>query len=302
MDYVSLGQKIKQQHPEYSDLSDEEVGKKVVAKYPQYLDLIDQPTSNESVGRYLEPQIVPALQTIFNIPKAESMASQEMSQQGPFAAPSPQLREAFGGTSIDTGNRFINSLLDAAKMTYTSTGAGANLGTGAAFIKALIPYLTYGGVNQLKDKLASQDTNAWTGKDIQASLVDKLTSGNKLGNVKSDVETIVNDLLTRRMPGGFSHYNTYTTGDINQLAKNIGQAERGGYDPTEAAGMVRSAGTSLIKDVVPATKFPYQVSTALSKIPGPDILKNPVSWPLSLLGGGALLRKAGPIVRSILGF
>lgn len=170
---------------------------------------------------------------------------------------------------------------------------------GAKLLKALTPYLTYGGVNKLKDTLASKDPNAWTGKDIQDSLVEKLTAGNKLGNVKSEVETFVNDLLTKRMPGGFSNQQTYGTGEMNQLAKNIGTAEQGGYDYSSVPGMVRSAATSLVKDVAPATRLPYQAATFLSKIgsvPGAGfLLKNPITWPVAAWGA----EKVPGVIRSI---
>jgi len=31
---------IKAKHPQYSDISDEELGRKIVAKYPQYQDIV----------------------------------------------------------------------------------------------------------------------------------------------------------------------------------------------------------------------------------------------------------------------
>jgi len=39
--YIDLGQKIKAKHPQYSDISDEELWRKIVAKYPQYQDIVD---------------------------------------------------------------------------------------------------------------------------------------------------------------------------------------------------------------------------------------------------------------------
>lgn len=39
--YINLGRKIKEKHPQYSDISDEELGRKIVAKYPQYQDIVD---------------------------------------------------------------------------------------------------------------------------------------------------------------------------------------------------------------------------------------------------------------------
>ena len=39
--YIDLWQKIKSKHPQYADISDEELGRKIVAKYPQYQDIVD---------------------------------------------------------------------------------------------------------------------------------------------------------------------------------------------------------------------------------------------------------------------
>jgi hypothetical protein len=154
-------------------------------------------------------------------------------------------------------------------------------------IKSLIPYLTYGGVNRFKETLANKNPNGFLGKDLQSSFVENLTSGNKLGNVKSDVETIVNDLLTRRMPGGYSNQNVYNAGDLNQLGQNIGKFEQG-YDYGTPGNVVRTAVTDLVKNVAPETKFPYMASSFLNKIgnvPGVGgLLKNPITWPVAAWG------------------
>lgn len=272
------------------------------AEIDQYLNKQTAQSPDESLLSYLMPQTPRAIQNLFNIPAMEKQVSQEIKQKGAFAAPSPKLRQLAGGTSVDTGNRFINSLLDAAKMTQTAGRAGTELGTGWAAVKALIPYLTYGGINKLKDEIANADQNAWKGKDIQDALVKELTSGQKLGNVKSEVETTVNDLLTRRMPGGFSNSSTYTTGDLNQFGKNIGMGEQGGYDFSSAPGMVRSATTGLVKNIAPATKFPYWASTQLNRIGGVPgvggLLKNPITWPVAAIAG----KKIPGVVKSVFGF
>ena len=41
--FEQLGQRVKQTHPEYNDLSDYEVGSRVVNKYPQYRDMVETP-------------------------------------------------------------------------------------------------------------------------------------------------------------------------------------------------------------------------------------------------------------------
>lgn len=41
--FEQLGQRVKQTHPEYNDLSDYEVGSRVVSKYPQYRDMVETP-------------------------------------------------------------------------------------------------------------------------------------------------------------------------------------------------------------------------------------------------------------------
>lgn len=251
--------------------------------------------SDNSLLRYLEPQILPFMQNVFNIPATFKQTKKEAKEKGPLAAPSAELRTLAGGTSTDTGNRLLNSLLDALKITQTNTRAGAEVGTGASAIKALIPYLTYGGINKLKDKLASQSPDAFKGADVQSSLVEKLTSGNKLGNVQSDVETTINDLLTRRMPGGYSNQNVYNAGDLNQLGQNIGKFEQG-YVSGTPGNVLRTGVTDIVKNAVPATKFPYQASAFLNKvgkIPAVGgLLKNPVTWPIAAWGSSKIPKTA----------
>jgi hypothetical protein len=166
---------------------------------------------------------------------------------------------------------------------------------GARLLKALLPYLTYGGINKLKDKLATQDPNAFKGADLQSSLVEKLTAGNKLGNVQSDVQTTINDLLTRRMPNSFSGSNVYNAGDLNQLGQNIGKFEQG-YMSGTPGNVVRTAVTDIVKNVAPATKFPYQASAFLNKIgkiPAVGgLLKNPVTWPIAAWGSAKIPKTA----------
>lgn len=48
MDLAGLGQKIKQTHPEYSDIPDHELGQKIVTKYPQYGNMVT--AANPVVG------------------------------------------------------------------------------------------------------------------------------------------------------------------------------------------------------------------------------------------------------------
>jgi hypothetical protein len=251
--------------------------------------------ADDSLLRYLEPQTLPFLQNLFNMPTTFKQAKVESKEKGPFAAPSSELRALSGGTSTDTGNRFLNSLLDALKTTSTATRAGAEVGTGVSAIKALIPYLTYGGINKLKDKLAAQSPDAFKGADLQNSLVEKLTAGNKLGNVQSDVETTVNDLLTRRMPEGFSGSNLYNAGNLNQLGQNIGKFEQG-YMSGTPGNVVRTAVTDIVKDVAPATKFPYKASAFLNKIgkiPAVGgLLKNPITWPIAAWGSTKIPKTA----------
>lgn len=251
--------------------------------------------ADDSLLRYLEPQILPFLQNLFNIPATFKQAKVEAKEKGPLGAPSPELRALAGGTSTDTGNRFINSLLDALKITSTSTRAGAEVGTGISAIKSLIPYLTYGGINKLKDKLASQSPDAFKGADIQSSLTKELTSGNKLGNIGSDVQITINDLLTRRMPGGFSGSNVYNAGDLNQLGQNIGKFEQG-YMSGTPGNVVRTAVTDIVKSAVPGTQLPYKASAFLNKvgdIPAVGgLLKNPWTWPVAAMGGSKIPKTA----------
>ena len=151
-------------------------------------------------------------------------------------------------------------------------------------IKALIPYMTYGGINRLKDQLAAKNPNAFKGADVEKSLINELTGGNKLGNVQSDVQVTVNDLLTRRMPNGYSGQNVYNAGDLNQLGQNIGKFEQG-YSYGTPGNVVRTAVTDIVKSAAPETKFPYAASSFLGKIGKVpvvgNLLKNPVTWPIA---------------------
>jgi hypothetical protein len=272
--------------------------REVIAGTRREVGGVQQPS--DSLGRYLEPQIIPFIQNLLNIPQMYSQASQELKQSGPFAAPSPELRGLMGGTTKDTGSRLMNSILDALKITQTSTRAGAEVGSGAALIKALWPYLTYSGLAKFNEKLRQLNPNYSQGSDIQKSLTEQLTGGNKLGNIGSDVETTVNDLLTRRMPGGYQSTGTYGAGDLGQLAQNVGKFENG-YISGTPGSVFRTGVTYLIKNIAPETQIPYKVLSTLSKIPevpivnkipflGPAISpKNPWTWLGYLTAGkGAL--------------
>jgi hypothetical protein len=47
---AQFGQTIKAKHPEYSDLSDEDVASRVLAKYPQYKDMVAQPQATATMS------------------------------------------------------------------------------------------------------------------------------------------------------------------------------------------------------------------------------------------------------------
>jgi hypothetical protein len=252
--------------------------------------------SDESLGRYLKPQIIPFVQNVLNIPQAVKQAVKETKQKGPLAAPSPELRQLAGGTMTDTGNRFLNSLLDALKVTQTSTRAGAEVGSAATLVRALIPYLTYGGINRLAEQRSSQGPDVGTGKDILNTLTENLSTGEKMGNIPSEVQPTILDMLKNRMAGGFNALQNYSTGDLYQTAKNIGTGEPGGYDWSQPAGQIRSALTDLVKLNAPDTRFPYWAATQLSKLPG--ILRNPVAWPFE----GYVASKIPKVAKGLLGF
>lgn len=48
--YVKLWQMVKSKHPEYSDMSDEELGQKMLAKYPEYKDIVSGQTT--AIGQW----------------------------------------------------------------------------------------------------------------------------------------------------------------------------------------------------------------------------------------------------------
>lgn len=54
---AQFGQTIKAKHPEYSDLSDEELGSKMLAKYPQYRDMVDVPAAEPAPSRFASKAI-----------------------------------------------------------------------------------------------------------------------------------------------------------------------------------------------------------------------------------------------------
>lgn len=212
-------------------------------------------------------------------------------------------QKAKGGDWLGAIGQTVNPL-DQAEANAPMVGpAAATAGTYVGvpmMIKALLPYLTYGGINKLLEKKVQQDTTAATGSDIQSSLVDKLTKPGYggLGNVRSDVETIVNDILNKQMQGGFSRTQPYTTQDIYKTAQNVGSVSN--YSPGELE-TVRQGLTGLIKDIVPETQGLYKTVSALSKIPEVPYIKdipfvgsaispkNPWTWPAyAAAGKGAL--------------
>lgn len=72
MSLATLGQKIKAKHPDYNDMSDEEVGQRVLAKYPEYKDIADEP---DVPTQPKEPSAMDELgRAMFN-PSAQDMAS-----------------------------------------------------------------------------------------------------------------------------------------------------------------------------------------------------------------------------------
>lgn len=52
---TQFGQKIKQKHPEYNDLSDEEVGSKMLIKYPEYQDMVDEGATSTGAEKFFRP-------------------------------------------------------------------------------------------------------------------------------------------------------------------------------------------------------------------------------------------------------
>lgn len=133
-------------------------------------------------------------------------------------------------------------------------------------LKSLLPYLTYGGLNRLLEKTTQQDSTAAAGRDIQSTITDTLTGPgrNQLGNVRSEVKPIVNDILNKRMQGGFSNTQPYTAHDIYQTAQNVGAESK--YQPGEVES-VRQALTGLVKDIVPGAENLYSKISTLSQIP-----------------------------------
>ncbi len=297
MNAAEFGQKIKQQHPEYADIPDAELGSKVLAKYPQYSDMVDQGIQSNPVY-----QAVNAL--TFGLPQGAIESYNRLGQQNPNLKPitsDMNLGQKIGTVANDINPLnllagFAHDIGPAAVPAAETAGAYYGIPT---LLKALAPYLTYNGINQLKDKMTNQDPNAFQGKDIQSSLVDKLGVAGKLGNVKSDAETFINNLLTKQMPGGYSNQGTYTTGDIAQLGKNIGTGETGGYDTGTVANTIRGGATQLVKDVLPQAQNLYKATNFLQKLPGP--LKNPWTWPVAATGGLGLLNKIPGWLKSVTG-
>lgn len=66
-----FGQTIKAKHPEYADMSDEEVGQKVLAKYPQYSDMVSNaPTTAAGLPLGTRPAGLPAGVDLPGLPSA----------------------------------------------------------------------------------------------------------------------------------------------------------------------------------------------------------------------------------------
>lgn len=118
MDLQSFGQKIKQMHPEYSDMSDVGVAQKVLAKYPQYNDMVKQgaTTAVEKTGLYdipvlgglLRSAIEPNTQLIDTVMQKRQQLGQ-LAKTNPQAA--SQMAEQVAGTTAG-GSVPVNTILN----------------------------------------------------------------------------------------------------------------------------------------------------------------------------------------------
>lgn len=170
-----------------------------------------KPSGLDKVLNFLVPQTVKYGKTVLKTPEMLSQWSTELKENGPLAAPSPELRELSGGSSTDTGNRFLNSALDAWKKTRESTGAGAEVGSLASMIKS-IPTGIRNLLHPLKNTGGKLETVRSSIKveptDVDRGILDKLLNNPakpkyvrtyNLGgkglqkSVKSIVETISKD-------------------------------------------------------------------------------------------------------------
>jgi hypothetical protein len=95
-----FGQTIKAKHPEYSDMSDEDVATKVLAKYPEYGDMVDAAPQRGFLGSFAD---------------ATGISSVKPSDLIGIAAPTEALTKAAGGL-LQEGKRVFGE----AKAAYNS--------------------------------------------------------------------------------------------------------------------------------------------------------------------------------------
>lgn len=229
MNIAEFGQTIKKKYPQYNDLSDEEIGSKMLEKYPQYKDMVTvapviqqskEPSTLEKVVNYAAPKTLEAAKVITQIPQAWRKNVEELKQNGPFAAPSPELRKLYGGTGVETGNRFLNAASDAWKMTQTSSRAGTELGSLASLVKS-IP----SGIKNLLHPLKN------TGKKLEMVRstveVPKSESESKIfENITKDRRYTLNPELQKEVQGGFTKLIKGTnpgaeTNNLNEIYQNL---------------------------------------------------------------------------------
>lgn len=256
-----------------------------------------EPQESNKILDFLAPRTLKAASTLSNIPTAWKKTAEEWKQNGPFAAPSPELRELYGGSSVDTGSRFLNAGLDAWKNTQTSSRAGIELGSLASILKNVgtwatkkvwpaVRYPTLKGAYGASTNAAAEAGEA--GKTIDLNKVIKnaqgiLEKGTQPGRAKlteviakafpeeatkvspsTALET--RGLLTKSLPNGFFEKISSSLADIIQ---GPGAAtERAAA--AEASNAFRQALTNEIHDIVPKTVTPDR-AYAIWKSVGGDL-------------------------------
>jgi hypothetical protein len=271
-----------------------------------------QSTTTNKVLDFLAPQTLKAAKVISQIPQAWTQNVKEIKQNvsekglaGLFAAPSPELRQLYGGSSVDTGNRFANAGLDAWNMTQTSTRAGAELGSLASILKNVgswaqrkiwpaVRYPTLKGAYAASTNAATEAgasgktidlnkviTNANTvlEKGTQpgkAKLVEVIAKAfpEEASTVSPNVALETRGLLTKSLPKGFLGKVQTMLSDI--MGGTASATERAAAE--EATNALRQSLTNEIHATIPGTVTPDR-AYAIWKNMGGDL----PAWGKSIL-------------------
>ena len=188
MNYATVGQKIKTKHPEYSDLTDDQLGRMMIQKYPQYKDMAEN-----TFEKIVDSDAIPVIGTIAGLGGGAILA--------PFTAGASL---PFGGLAGYGGGKVIKESLQDILGTQSSTpqeqlgeaatgsATAMSLGEGMALLRGLInPYKSLEEIRTVStgNKPVSQNTQEqattslkgnksyqWADSDVQKIAEDRLNT------------------------------------------------------------------------------------------------------------------------------